>query len=156
MSTPDRLHLLRDALALLRDEAEPPAHLVNAAIALHRVPSNTAWGLAEVFPLLAAASDEAPQGLVCTSQSGLWTLEIFVGLSPEDQAAGRGQVLLTVHADHRATYEGRRAKVFIATAEGERVLADAEIVDGALFADITLTGLDLQRRDAVNVVFGPA
>jgi len=152
MQKPNRLETLRHALATLRDEAEPPAHLMAAAIALH----GAARPSAEVFVLRAAASVEAHQGLVCTSQSGLWTLEIFVGQSAEDQAAGRGQVLLGVHPDHRPTYEGLSARIFITTTEGERVLAEAVVRDGELCADIDLTGLDLHRRDAVNVVFGPA
>jgi len=158
MSEPNRLDILRHALATLRDEAEPPAHLVAAALALHGAALAPP---AELFALRAAASPEEHQALVCTSRSGLWTLEIFVGQSPEDQAAGRGQLLLGVHPDHRPTYEGRTARIFIASDkggdedEGERVLAEAVVRNGELYADIMLTGLDLHRRDAVNVVFGP-
>lgn len=162
MSEPNRLDILRHALATLRDEAEPPAHLVAAALALHGAALAPP---AELFALRAAASPEEHQALVCTSRSGLWTLEIFVGQSPEDQAAGRGQLLLGVHPDHRPTYEGRTARIFIASDDGkgegggkgggERVLAEAVVRNGELYADIMLTGLDLHRRDAVNVVFGP-
>jgi hypothetical protein len=148
MRKPTRLETLRRAIEQVRAEHEVPAHLVAAAVALHG-----ATPLVERFVLLAAASKGAHQGLVCTSQSGLWTLEIFVGRSPHDQAAGRGQVLLNVHPDHRATYEGRTARIFVDTPEGERVLAEATVRNGELFADIVLTGLDLHQRDAINVVF---
>ena len=146
MSRATRLETLRHALAILRDEAEPPAHLVAAAIALHRPQS-------DIFLLRAAASREDHQSLVCTSQSGLWTLRTLVGTSDEDRAAG--QVLLTVHPSHSASYDGRIARIFVTTEDGERVLAEAEVRDGEVYADIILTGLDLFRRDAVNVVFGP-
>jgi hypothetical protein len=152
MRKTNRLETLRHALATLRDEAEPPAHLVAAAIALH----GSALPSAEVFVLRAAASVEDHQGLVCASQSGLWTLRTFVGESAEDRAAGRGQVLLRVHPDHSPSYEGRTARIYVTTPEGERVLAEAVVRDGEVYADIILTGLDLYRRDAVNVVFGPA
>ena len=149
MPKSNRLETLRHALQTLRDEAEPPAHLVSAAIALHGQET-----LVERFSLLAASSEKNDQSLLCVSQSGLWTLEIFVGKTPEGHTAERGQVLLTVHPDHRATYEGRQARIFVDTPQGERVLAEAIVRDGELFADISLTGLDLHRRDAVNVVFG--
>jgi hypothetical protein len=148
MRKPSRLETLRRAIAQARDEGAVPAHLVAAAVALHGTTP-----LVERFVLLAAASKEAHQGLVCTSQSGLWTLEIFVGQSAQDQAAGRGQVLLSVHPDHRATYEGRTARIFVNAPEGERVLAEAPVRNGELCADIVLTGLDLHQRDAINVVF---
>jgi hypothetical protein len=149
MRKPTRLETLRRAIEQVRDESEVPSHLVAAAIAMH-----SAAPLVERFVLLAAASKETHQGLVCTSQSGLWTLEIFVGQSPQDQAAGRGQVLLSVHPDHRATYEGRTARIFVNAPEGERVLAEATVRNGELCADIVLTGLDLHQRDAINVIFG--
>jgi len=148
MRKPNRLEMLRRALETVRDETEPPNHLVAAAMALHGQDT-----LAERFFLLAAASERNDQSLLCVSQSGLWTLEIFVNKSPEGQSTDRGQVLLSVHPDHRATYEGRRARIFVHEAEGERVLAEAVVRDGELFADISLAGLDLHRRDAVNVVF---
>jgi hypothetical protein len=151
MSKPSRLETLRRALEIARDEISPPAHLVDAAIALHESAPPI-----ERFELLAAASQKAHQGLLCTSQSGLWTLEVFVGQSAEDRTADRGQVLLSVHPDHRATYEGRMARIFVLTPEGERVLAEAIVRDGELCADIALAGLDLHLRDAVNVLFGAA
>ena len=150
MRIPTRLETLRRALQQVRDEGEPPARLVADAIALQQAALPV-----ERFQLLAAAGKEAHQALLCSSQSGLWTLEIFVGKSPEDQAAERGQVLLSVHPDHRATYEGRMARVFVVTPDGERVLAEAMVQDGELCADISLAGLDLPKRDAVSVVFGP-
>ncbi|HLQ90880.1 MAG TPA: hypothetical protein VK148_12675 [Xanthobacteraceae bacterium] len=144
---PNRLEALRRALQTVRDE-DPPAHLVAGAIALHGLDT-----LAERFSLLAASSEKNDQSLLCVSQSGLWTLEIFVGKAPEGQPAERGQVLLSVHPDHRATYEGRQARIFVHAQDGERVLAEAIVRDGELFADVSLAGLDLHRRDAVNVVF---
>lgn len=149
MPKPSRLDILRRALSQVCAEGLPPAHLVAAATALHAAPLPK-----ENFFLLAAASAEAHQGLHCTSQSGLWTLEIFVGKSPRDQADERGKVLLSVHPDHHATYEGRMARVFVTTPEGERVLAEAVVREGELCADISLAGLDLLKRDAVSVVFG--
>jgi len=149
MKTPTRLQALKGALARLRDEEQPPGHLVEAAIALHGR-ENT-----DIFRLRAAASESLQEGFACTSQSGLLTLEIFVARDAGDQPA-RGQVLLTVHADHRAAFEGRAARIFVKTEEGERVLADAVIREGELLANIELAGLDLNRRDAINVVFGPA
>jgi hypothetical protein len=151
MSKPPRLEILRSALANLRDENSPPTHLVDAAIALHQ-----SAPLIERFMLRAAASQEAHQGLLCSSQSGLWTLEVFVGQSPADRAAERGQVLLSVDPGHRATYEGRMARIFVVTPGGERVLAEAAVRDGELCADIALAGLDLHLRDAINAVFGAA
>lgn len=149
MTKATRLQALRGALARLRDEERPPQHLVEAAIALHgRAPA------ADVFRLRAAASESLREGLACTSQSGLLTLEIFVARG-SGEPPSRGQVLLSIHSDHRAAFEGRAARIFVKTDEGERVLADSVIRDGELLADIELAGLDLARRDAINVVFGP-
>src|SRR5262245_29460862 len=122
MAKPSRLETLRRALQTVRDESEPPAHLVAAVIALHGRDT-----LAERFSLMAAASEKSDQSLLCISQSGLWTLEIFVSRAPEAQPAARGQLLLSVHPDHRATYEGRSGRIFVDTAEGERVLAEAVV-----------------------------
>jgi hypothetical protein len=110
----------------------------------------------EVFQLMAAASKADDASIVCRSQSGIWTLEVFSGQSPEDRAAGNGVLLLSVHPEHQASYEGRTARVFVIDAGAERVLAEGRIEGGELYADIVLTGLDLRRRDAINVVFGPA
>jgi hypothetical protein len=110
----------------------------------------------EVFQLMAAASKADDASIVCRSQSGIWTLEVFSGQSPEDRAAGNGVLLLSVHPEHQASYDGRTARVFIIDAGAERVLAEGRIEGGELYADIVLTGLDLRRRDAINVVFGPA
>lgn len=144
MKTVTRLQALQGALARLREEEQPPEHLVQAAIALH------SHAFADVFRLRAAASQPISEGLACTSQSGLLTLEIF--RAREDLA--HGQVLLTVHSDHRAAVEGRTARIFVKTEDGERVLAESVVRDGKLLADIDLTGLDPIRRDAINVVFG--
>ena len=110
----------------------------------------------EIFQLMAAASGSNDASIVCRSQSGIWTLEVFSGQSPDDRAAGRGVLLLSVHPEHQASYERRGARVFVIDAGAERVLAEGRIEGGELYADIVLTGLDLRRRDAVNVVFGPA
>lgn len=155
MTRRSRLEMLRDALTQIEAEEAPPSHLVAAARDLFDRPREAELPEAEVFQLFAAATGDEQQGLICTSASGLWTLEIFTAQSPEDRRAGRGQVLLSVHADHRATYEGRTARVFVRGPEGERVLAEAPISGGELFADISLDGLDLVRRDAINVTFGP-
>ena len=112
--------------------------------------------LAESFQLLAAASDAGSQAIVCRSQSGIWTLEVFDGRSERNQETGRGYLLLTVHPDHRATYEGRTARVFVKVGTDERVLAEENVRNGEIYAEISLTGLDLRTKDAVNVVFGPA
>jgi hypothetical protein len=154
-----------DFLDLAQARAEsPPAHLRAAARAalagqgaapLHR-PAPAPANDVEVFQLLAAASDTDEASIICRSQSGIWTLEVFAGQSPEDRAAARGVLLLSVHPEHQTGYEGRVARVFIVDAGAERVLAEGPVAEGELYADITLTGLDLRRRDAVNVVFGPA
>ena len=68
----------------------------------------------------------------------------------------RGVLLLSVHPEHQAGYERRTARVFVVDAGAERVLVEGRIEAGELYADIVLTGLDLRRRDAINVVFGPA
>jgi hypothetical protein len=107
------------------------------------------------FQLLAAASGSGHQAILCRSQSGLWTLEVFVGKSERDQRAEQGYLLLTVHPDHRATYEGRIARVFVTVGHAERVLAEQPVRDGEVYATISLVGLDLWTKDAVNVVFGP-
>jgi hypothetical protein len=112
--------------------------------------------LAESFQLLAAASETGSQAIVCSSQSGIWTLEVFDGRSERDQTLGRGYLLLTVHPDHAATYEGRSARVFVKLNGEERVLAKETVRNGEVYAEISLTGLDLRTKDAVNVVFGPA
>ena len=110
----------------------------------------------EVFQLLAAATKSDDASVVCRSQSGIWTLEVFTGQSADDREAGRGVLLLSVHPEHQAGYERRTARVFVVDAGAERVLVEGRIEAGELYADIVLTGLDLRRRDAINVVFGPA
>jgi len=105
----------------------------------------------ERFLLLAAASETGSKAVLCRSQSGIWTLEIFV--APDDKE--KGYLLLSVHPDHRDTYEGRSAKVFIQIGDDERVLAEESVREGEIYAPVSLAGLDLQRRDAVSVMFGP-
>jgi hypothetical protein len=105
------------------------------------------------FQLLAAASGTDHPAILCRSQSGLWTLEVFVETSERDQNSDQGYLLLSVHPDHRATYEGRSARVFVMIGNEERVLAEAPVRDGEIYTAISLAGLDLWTRDAVNVVF---
>jgi hypothetical protein len=104
---------------------------------------------AESFMLLAAASETGNKAVLCRSQSGIWTLEVFV--SPDD--ANKGYLLLSVHPDHRATYEGRTGRVFVKLGENERVLAEEVVRKGEIYTAISLAGLDLHARDAINVTF---
>ncbi|HTW34610.1 MAG TPA: hypothetical protein VMD53_08325 [Rhizomicrobium sp.] len=104
---------------------------------------------AESFMPLAAASETGNKAVLCRSQSGIWTLEVFV--APND--ADKGYLLLSVHPDHRATYEGRVARVFVKLGEAERVLAEAVVRKGEIYTPISLEGLDLHSRDAINVTF---
>jgi anti-sigma factor RsiW len=106
---------------------------------------------AETFLPLAAASDTESKAVLCRSQSGIWTLEIFVAAGD----ASRGFLLLSVHPDHRATYEGRKARVFVKRGDDEHVLAEETVHEGEIYAAISLVDLDLHARDAVNVTFGP-
>lgn len=105
--------------------------------------------LTESFMLLAAASESGNKAVFCRSQSGIWTLEVFV--SPDD--ANKGYLLLSVHPDHRATYEGRTGRVFVKLGEDERVLAEEVVRKGEIYTAISLAGLDLHARDAINVTF---
>ena len=105
--------------------------------------------LSETFMLLAAASESGNRAVLCRSQSGIWTLEVFV--SPDD--ANKGYLLLSVHPDHRATYEGRTGRVFVKLGEDERVLAEEVVRKGEIYTAVSLAGLDLHARDAINVTF---
>jgi hypothetical protein len=141
-----------DYLASLAAETAPDdlvealiARLSNASMRERPLPP------VETFTLLAAASDSGTQAILCRSQSGIWTMEVFV--APDD--ADKGYLLLSVHPDHRATYEGRRARVFVTLGNQERVLAEETVQDCEVYADISLAGLDLHNRDAINVIFGP-
>lgn len=181
-SSPADLQEAIASLAYLDDvdglHASAPADLVGAAIAAWRkdrtmtAPSadiipfrggggpaatetNTSAPIFDSFELLAAAGGVDHPAVLCRSQSGLWTLEVFVGTSDRDQEAGQGHLLLTVHPDHRTTYEGRNARVFVMIGNEERVLAEAPVRDGEVYAAISLSGLDLWTRDAINVVFSP-
>jgi hypothetical protein len=150
MSKPPRLQELRRVLMHLRDEKTPPEHLVANAIALHdAVPSPV------VLHLLAAAGGDETPCFKVFSPSGHWELGIYRGMSDDDRAAQRGFLLLRVNPEFRENYEGRIARIFVSTAVDERVLAEEEIRDGELYVDISFAGLDLERRDAVNVVFKP-
>jgi hypothetical protein len=108
-----------------------------------------------VFLLRAAAGGSAALALVCKSECGLWTLEIFVGTSVQDRAEERGSLLLAVHPENRAPYEGCTASVLVGDVGSERLLAEGMILDGELYSEISLAGLDLQRHDKVWVRFGP-
>jgi len=105
--------------------------------------------LTESFLPLAAASESGNKAVLCRSQSGIWTLEVFV--SPDD--ANKGYLLLSVHPDHRATYEGRTGRVFVKLGEDERVLAEEVVRKGEIYTAVSLAGLDLHARDAINVTF---
>jgi hypothetical protein len=150
MSKQTRLQELRQALMRLRDEETPPEHLVANAIALHDAVRSPV-----VLHLLAAAGGDERPCFKVFSPSGHWELGIYRGMSDDDQAAQRGFLLLRVNPEFREGYEGRIARIFVSTAENERVLAEDEIRDGELYVDISFAGLDLERRDAVNVVFKP-
>jgi len=134
----------------------PQADIVPLRRAPARQQDSGPASLAESFQLLAAASETSSQAIVCCSQSGIWTLEVFDGRSERNHASRRGYLLLTVHPDHAATYEGRTARVFVKLNGEERVLAEETVRNGEIYAEISLTGLDLRTKDAVNVVFGPA
>ena len=110
----------------------------------------------ETVYLLAAAGQTDDSGVVCRSDSGVWELRSFSGRSLSDQESGRGDLLLTIHPDHAVAYEGRSVRVYVTILGVDRVLAEDTIRDGALFVPISLTGLKLRSRDAINVVFGPA
>lgn len=131
-----------------------PRDLVDAAIA--RAPGNVtalrprAPAPAERFLLLAAASERDERAILCRSQSGIWTLEIFVATDEPET----GYLLLSVHPDHRETYEGRTARVFTQIGNEERVLADEIVRNGEIYTPVSLAGLDLRTRDAINVTFG--
>lgn len=104
----------------------------------------------ERFLLLAAASERYEMAILCRSQSGIWTLEIFVATDEPET----GYLLLSVHPDHRETYEGRTARVFTQIGNEERVLADEIVRNGEIYTPVSLAGLDLRTRDAINVTFG--
>jgi hypothetical protein len=148
MSKLTRLQQLRHTLTHLRHEETPPERLVANAIALHdAVPSPV------VLHLLAAAGGDETSCFKVFSPSGHWELGIYRGMSDDDRAAQHGFLLLRVNPEFREGYEGRIARVFVSTAQDERMLAEDEIRDGELYVDISFAGLDLERRDAVNVVF---
>jgi len=105
--------------------------------------------LTERFMLLAAASEAGNKAVLCRSQSGIWTLEVFV--APDD--AGKGYLLLSVHPDHRATYEGRTGRVFVKLGDDERVLAEEVVRKGEIYTALSLLDLDLRTRDAISVTF---
>jgi hypothetical protein len=109
--------------------------------------------MADSFLLLAAADGTRESAIFCQSQSGLWTLEVFVETSEHGGQPSEGYLLLSVHPDHRMTYEGRTARVFVVLDGAEQVLVDARVRGGEVYARISLSGLDLWTRDAINVVF---
>jgi hypothetical protein len=150
MTKPTRLQALRAALARLRDEEQPPEHLVQAAIALHRQKP-----AAEVFRLRAAASESLWDGLALKSQSGLLDLDVFRARKSAETTPRR-QFLLRVHPDHRAAFEGLATRIFARTDQGDRLLVDSIIRDGALMADVDLTGFDPAHCSAIVFVFEPA
>ena len=136
----------RDLLAPARPRASADIVQLRAS---PPAPAPVAANDVEVFQLLAAATRSDDASIVCRSQSGIWTLEVFV--SPDD--ANKGYLLLSVHPDHRATYEGRTGRVFVKLGENERVLAEEVVRKGEIYTAISLAGLDLHARDAINVTF---
>jgi hypothetical protein len=163
---------------IARARSSAPGELVDGAIAGWKGSYEGARRVADIIPLrgerddkgrgreasapvfdsflpMAAASGAEHGAILCRSQSGLWTLEVFVGKSGQDRSAEQGYLLLAVHKDHRSTYEGRGARVFVKIGDEERVLAEETVRDGEIYAAISLTGLDLWARDAIKVVFGP-
>ncbi len=178
VSTPEALQEALASLSFIeRVVAHPspaPDDRVKAAIAIWRRSRDGAAPKAEVLPLqphqrkpgaavpapmedsfllLAAADGAREPAVVCRSQSGLWTLEVFVENPEHGGQSGEGYLLLSVHPDHRMTYEGRNARVFVVIDNTERVLVNAPVRGGEVYAPIALAGLDLWTRDAVNVVF---
>ena len=111
----------------------------------------------ELFHLSAAASRTEDQAIRCRSESGRWALELIVGTSAQDEREERGHLRLTVQPDHRATYEGLEARVFVTIGNAERVeervLAEAAIRDGEINSGFSLRGLDRWTRDVIRVVF---
>lgn len=154
-----QLDSAEEFLALAIDPAPP--HMHEAALRLLGVGSNvvplrraSGPAHAQTFRLRAAASANQDQAILCKSDSGIWTLEVFV--ARRDDGGENASLLLSVDPDYRVTYEGLRAKVFVTVEGGERVLAEADVRDGELYAGISLDGLDLYTRDAISVVFAPA
>jgi hypothetical protein len=148
--------LLEAAIAALTEDRKPQADIIPLRGPQSPSYHSGAAPLTETFQLLAAASEGGTQAIACYSQSGIWTLEVFVGQSERDQTSERGYLMLSVHPDHRATYEGRTARVFVKVGNEERVLAEENVRDGEVYAEISLAGLDLRTKDAINIVFGPA
>jgi hypothetical protein len=163
---------------ITRARSAAPGDLVDAAIAGWKKSPERGRQVADIIPLrggrqgkdhgrepsasvfdsflpLAAASGADHGAILRRSQSGLWTLEIFVGKSGQDRSGEQGYLLLAVHDDHRSTYEGRNARVFVKIGDEEQVLAEETVRDGEIYVTISLNGLDLWARDAINVVFGP-
>ncbi len=150
--------LLQTALSNVARDDLPESRVVpmrlRSASGKHAEYSEPRFQPSDSFLLLAAAGASDSKAILCHSQSGLWTLEVFVGQSPRDRELERGYLLLSVQADHRATYEGRMARIFVKDGDSERILAEDIVHDGELYAEISLKGLQLRTRDAVNVIFG--
>ena len=94
--------------------------------------------------------------LYCRSQSGIWTLELFVDEARPQSPSQRAHLLLTVHVEHQAGYEGLMARVYVGSSEDTRVLIEQVVHNGEIFAEFELRDLDFWTRDAVSVVFEPA
>jgi hypothetical protein len=143
--TSDPISAPKDLLS--RDETPPSTNVVPLHHARSRRNEPPAL---ETFELLAAASGAGQESFRCRSQSGLWTLEPFFGATEN----GRDYLLLEVDPAYRAAYEGRVARIFVKTGDRDLVLAEGTIRDGEVFAEVSLTELDLRHRDAVSVAFG--
>ncbi|MDE2163351.1 MAG: hypothetical protein KGJ53_09325 [Alphaproteobacteria bacterium] len=134
-----------------RDLVEVARARLHPSGAVETLPAHRVTVPVERFMLLAAAGGTDSKAVLCRSQSGIWTLEVFV--APDD--GQKGYLLLSVHPDHRDTYEGRTARIFTRVGYDERVLAEETVRAGEIYTPISLVGLDLHTRDAVNVIFGP-
>ena len=109
--------------------------------------------LFETFLPLAAASDSTNHGMVVQGGTGIWQLEVYAGISETECQEGLATIVLTVNAEHRASYEGGSVRV-IAHVEGEpRVLAQGRVENGQFVADCSIKGLNLKSRDPLSVEF---
>jgi hypothetical protein len=143
-----------------------PEDLVSAALSvlelppgvtvLSRWPAPRSLPASESFLALAAASAGEQRPVYCRSRSGIWTLEVFIEEPSEDPLDRRAQLLLTLQAEHRASYEGLTARVFVGSSEDTSVLTEQTVRNGEIYAEFELQDLDFWTRDAVSVVFEPA
>jgi hypothetical protein len=108
-----------------------------------------------VLPLLAAATKDDNRGFKFASQSGHWNVGYYPGISAQDRAEMRGMALLQINEEFREAYEGLIARIFVTAPDGDHILVEGRVTDGALYAEVCIADLDLERRDAINVLFLP-